>query len=139
MSTRLTGAVLATLIATPLIAQTTTTVVGPTVKLSWIAPTTWSTGAALTGTTTYNLYRGACNSTATFAKIQTGIGGISAVDSTAVVGTTYGYRVTAVNSAVESAQSVTVCAVIGVVPPVAPPPPAIVPPSVPTGLAVLPS
>lgn len=115
-------------------AQTTTPVAGPTVKLKWSAPTANTAGAALTGATTYNLYQGACNSNATFAKIQSGIAGTSAVVSTGVTpGGTYGFRVTAVNAGAESAQSATVCASVAVSTPV------VVPPSAPTGLTVLPS
>lgn len=128
---------------TPVFAQTTTTVAGPTIKLSWGAVTQGTlvstTGGkvttspiTLTGATSYNLYQGACNPSATFVKVQTGIGGTSAVVSAGIVsGVTYGFRLTAVNSttagitAPESAQSPTVCAVIGTVastPPANPPP-----------------
>ena|ERR1700753_4038269 len=115
-------------------AQTTTQVAGPTVKLKWTAPTTNTAGAALTGTTTYNVYQGACNAEATFAKVQTGVGGTSAVVSAGITpGGTYGFRVTAVSAGTESAQSATVCASVVVSTPV------VVPPSAPTGLTVLPS
>lgn len=113
----------------PVFAQTVTTVAGPTIKLGWTAPTTNTSGATLTGATTFNVYRGACNPTATFVKVQTGVAGNSAVVSAGVVtGTTYGFRVTAVNAGVESAQTPTVCAMVSL--PVTPPNP-------PTSLAVL--
>lgn len=111
------------LLGAPVFAQTTTLVLGPTIKLSWPKVTLGTSTTAgvtipitLTGTTTYNLYQGACNPTATFVRVQSGIAGTSAVVSLGVVpGVTYGFRVTAVNAALsvpESAQSTTVCAVI---------------------------
>ncbi len=116
---------------TPVFAQTTVTVPGPTIKLGWTGPTANTAGAALTGATTYNVYQGACNPTATFSKVQTGIAGNSAVVSAGVTaGTTYGFRVTAVNAGVESAQTPTVCAMVSL---------PLTPPNPPTALTVLPN
>jgi len=139
-------------------AQTVTTAAGPAIKLSWSAvllgtSATTTNGVTttktitLTGTTTYNLYQGACNSVAIFVKVQSGIAGTSAVVSAGITpGVTYGFRVTAVNTGTaglttpESPQSVTICAVVGTASTVQPvtPPPAIQP-NAPTGFVVLPS
>lgn len=126
---RIIFALLLALIALPVFGQTVTTVAGPTIKLQWQAPTQNTSLQPLTGAITYNLYQGACNPTATFAKVQSGIGGASAVVTAGVVpGTTYGFRVTAVNAGVESAQTSTVCAMVSL--PVTPPNP-------PTSLTIL--
>lgn len=136
---------LAALATTAALAQTVTPVTGPSIKLGWTAPKLDTTGKALAGTTTYNVYQGACNATATFAKVQSGITGTSAVVTAGVTrGVTYGFRITAVNAGLpvpESAQSVTLCAVVGQVttPPPVVTPPSNVAPAVPTGFVVLPS
>jgi hypothetical protein len=133
MKKRLTFVGMALLLGTSAFAQTTTLVPGPTIKLSWAKATQGTSTTAgvttpitLTGTTSYNVYQGACNPSATFVKVQTGIAGTSAVVSQGIVpGVTYGFRVTAVNAALsvpESAQSMTVCAVVSTTVATSPPP-----------------
>lgn len=118
---RLILGLLLTLTATMGFAQAVTpvTVPGPTIKLAYTAPATFTNGAAITGTITYNLYQGA--SGAALAKIQSGIAGTTAVVTANVVpGTTYCFAITAVVATVESAQSTQACAVVAVPTPGAP-------------------
>lgn len=98
-----------------------------TANLTWVAPTTRTDGAALTGPLTFKVYRG--SSAAGVAASTTAIAtatGTSYTDTSAPAGTQF-YAVTAVDAAgVESAKTNAVSVVI----PVAPPSP-------PTGLSVV--
>lgn len=75
--------------------------------LTWVAPTTDTTGAPLTVPLTYNVYRGASATVLTL--LLKGVTGLTAVDTPPLLGT-YWYAVSAVAAGVESAQTPAVSA-----------------------------
>jgi hypothetical protein len=81
----------------------------PTATLTWVAPTLYTNGAAITGNLTYNVYQGLC--AGTLAKVQSGITGLTVVITAGLTaGSNQGFAVTAVTAAsVESAQSTPTC------------------------------
>ncbi len=74
---------------------------GNQVTLSWNASP---------GATSYNLYRGTAPGAEAATPYQTGLTGTSFTDTSSAAGTTYSYRLTAVNAAGESAFSPEACA-----------------------------
>ena len=79
-----------------------------TATLNWAAPTAYTSGAAITGALTYNVYQGVSGST--LAKVQSGLTALSAVITAGLTaGSTMCFAVTAVSAGVESAQSAQSC------------------------------
>lgn len=77
-----------------------------TATLTWVAPTTYTNGAPITGALTYNVYRGA---TAAALTKLTSVTGLTYIDQAgSATPTTYFYAVTAVQPGVESAETPTV-------------------------------
>jgi hypothetical protein len=112
-------------ILAPVLGGCTTTTTPPpasqpiTAQISWIAPTTDTTGAKLTVPLTYNLYRGPTLAGVVFLK---NVNGLSTTDTVTTPGT-YWYAVTALNGAIESAQEVAVSAQLSAGKVVSPAPP----------------
>jgi hypothetical protein len=79
-----------------------------TATLNWAAPTDYTSGAAITGALTYNVYQGVSGST--LAKVQSGLTASSVVITAGLTaGSTMCFAVTAVSAGVESAQSAQAC------------------------------
>jgi hypothetical protein len=79
-----------------------------TATLNWAAPTAYTSGAAITGALTYNVYQGV--SGAALTKVQSGLTALSVVITAGLTaGSTMCFAVTAVSAGIESAQSVQAC------------------------------
>lgn len=100
-------------------AQAVTTVPGPTIAVSWTAPTNNTNGTPIAGAITYNLYQGP--QAGTLVKVQSGITGTSGVITAGIVpGTVYCFAATAVANGNESVQTSPACGVVAIGTPNAP-------------------
>lgn len=102
-----------------LTAPASTPVAPMTATLSWVAPTTDTTGAPLTVPLTYNVYRGATTTALIFLK---NVSGLTTTDVVTLPGV-YWYAVTALNGTAESVKSAAVSAQISAGTVVSPAPP----------------